>query len=68
MTRNHPATRFKHTSFAVVFSILLTLPITLPALYSTPSGWAGENESSAFILEVKGAIGPGVSDFVRRGL
>ena len=68
MTRNHPATRFKHTSFAVVFSILLTLPITLPALYSTPSGWAVENESSAFILEVKGAIGPGVSDFVRRGL
>jgi len=68
MTRNHPATRFKHTSFAVLFSVLLTLPITLPALYSTPSGWAAENQSSAFILEVKGTIGPGVSDFVRRGL
>lgn len=31
-------------------------------------GWAETDDPSAFILEIRGAIGPGVSDFVRRSL
>jgi len=49
------------------FLSALTLLFTFLILHSE-NGWAQPGASSAFILEVRGAIGPGVSDFVRRGL
>jgi len=67
MMSHHSSTSFSHTLFAVFFPALL-ITITLLSHYPVTSGWAAESESSAFILEVQGAIGPGVSDFVRRGL
>ncbi|MEA3468438.1 MAG: nodulation protein NfeD [Thermodesulfobacteriota bacterium] len=69
MMRHHFITNFSHTVFTVFFCpALLIIAITLLAHYPVTTGWAQKNEPSAFILEVKGAIGPGVSDFVRRGL
>ncbi len=69
MMRHHFITSFYHTAFTVFFfPVLFIITITFLAHYPVTTGWAAENESSAFILEVKGAIGPGVSDFVKRGL
>ncbi len=59
-------TVFRHGSAIALFPAVLFM--ILLALYPAANGWAAESEPSAFILEVKGAIGPGVSDFVRRGL
>ncbi len=68
MMRYRFTTRFYHTLFAIFFFPVLFITLTFLALYPPTNAWTTENESSAFILEVKGAIGPGVSDFVRRGL
>ena len=69
MMRYHFTRRFYRPLFAVFFfPILFIITIPLLAHYPATNVWAAENESSAFIVEVKGAIGPGVSDFVRRGL
>lgn len=59
-------TALKYALATVLFPALLI--IFLLAHYPAATGWAAESEPSAFILEVKGAISPGVSDFVRRGL
>ncbi len=56
----------KHGVWLVFLSVLIFI-FTFAAPY-TEKGWAEPVEGSAFILEIKGAIGPGVSDFVRRGL
>ncbi len=57
---------FKHARYLAFFPALLV--ILHLAHYPVTNGWSAESGSSAFVLEVKGAIGPGVSDFVRRGL
>lgn len=58
MMRHHFSTVF----FFALFTMILC------AHYPVTAEEAIENDSPAFILEVRGAIGPGVSDFVRRGL
>jgi membrane-bound serine protease (ClpP class) len=68
MLRHHFAPRFSHIVFNVFFFAVLLITIPLLSQYPVTYGWAVENESSALIIEVKGAIGPGVSDFVRRGI
>lgn len=59
-------TGFKHGLTTVLFPVVLILIVLIH--YPATNGWAVESEPSAFVLEVKGAISPGVSDFVRRGL
>jgi membrane-bound serine protease (ClpP class) len=59
-------TAFKHVLFTVLFPVMLF--IILLSHFPMANGLATESEPAAFFLEVKGAIGPGVSDFVRRGL
>ena len=66
LLRPFAATRNRYGLNTVLFPVLLIL--ALFGNYSATNGWAVEREGSAFFLEVKGAIGPGVSDFVRRGL
>lgn len=66
LLRPFAATRRRYGLNIVLFPVLLILALFIN--YSATNGWAVEREGSAFFLEVKGAIGPGVSDFVRRGL
>lgn len=56
----------KHGGRAI-FLLVMVLLITF-SVSCREEGWAESGASPAFILEVRGAIGPGVSDFVRRGL
>ena len=67
MLRHHFSARFFHKFFPACFTSLL-ITLTLFGCLTATNLWAAEGQSTAFILEVKGAIGPGVSDFVRRGL
>lgn len=53
---------FRAVFFSTLFSIILS------AHYPVTAEEVTENGPPAFILEIRGAIGPGVSDFVRRGL
>lgn len=55
-----------HHFSAVFFSVLLGM--ILSGHYSVSAEETTESGPSAYVLEVRGAIGPGVSDFVRRGL
>ena len=51
-------------------SVLLFILFLIPLLIHTPAekGWSNEENGIGFVLDIKGAIGPGVSDFIRRGL
>ncbi len=51
-----------------IFFILVPHFIFTLSTTCTEKGWAKIIKSSAFILEIKSTIGPGVSDFVRLGL
>lgn len=54
-------------SVYVVFLSILILSFTFSNSY-IEKGWTESTDDSVVILEIRGAIGPGVSDFVRRGL
>ncbi len=51
---------------------LLFLPLlasmALAIHYPVTNGWSEQEQPSALVFEIKGAIGPGISDFIRRGL
>ncbi|MEN8189671.1 MAG: nodulation protein NfeD [Thermodesulfobacteriota bacterium] len=56
----------KHLPRAAFFFLLAAL-VLLP-IYPGIDGRTAEPIPTAFVIEIKGAIGPGVSDFVRRSL
>ncbi len=56
----------KHPFWVLFLPLLVTM--VLVVRFPGSNGWSAEEQSSALVFEIKGAIGPGISDFIRRGL